>query len=152
MSSTPQPNAPSSPLATSSPGLSALERFSIAQLGFMHLEHARYDEARTIFEGLSALAPREAYTWRALAEIARRQDKLDLAAQYIKHCADLEPKHAGHRVALAEVHLRRKDRDQAWAALSAIKERVPQAHLERDEDQRAALLRARVLLKQHFGL
>ena len=132
--------------------LSKLEHYSLSALGHMHLEHERFDEARAIFEGLSALEPQDAYTWRALAQVAKGQKKYELAAQYLKHCADLAPRDASHRVALVELHLLTKNRDAAWAALSPLKERALTAAIEQDIEQRQALLRARVLLREHFGI
>lgn len=132
--------------------LSKLELYSLAALGHMHIEHERFEEARAIFEGLSALEPQDAYTWRALAQVAKGQKKYELAAQYLKHCADLAPRDAAHRVAQGELHLLMNNRDAAWAALSAIKERALSVALEQDPQQRQALLRARVLLREHFGV
>ena len=136
----------------STPTLNATERYSIAQLGYAHLEHDRLEEARALFEGLSVLASRDAYVWRALAEIARRQLKHDLAAQYLRHCIEIERDVADHRVALASLHLAQLNRDEAWQAIAPLRERALAAEREPLDHERRALVRARVLLKTHFGV
>lgn len=121
--------------------MTPLQRWTIERLGHLLYTRARYDQATAIFEGLTQLAPEVHYPWYALGMIARKRGNDALAADYLKHAMQLAPKDPAVKLALAELEIRRGDRDSAASALRNIEQ----------ADESPDKARALVLRKRWFG-
>ena len=82
--------------------LSALESWTISQIGYLYFCHERLAEAEALFQGLATVRPTEPYPWHALGLIARRKGQLPLATQYFQHVLKLDAGHGDARLALGE--------------------------------------------------
>ncbi len=126
------------------------ELHTLASLGHLHLTHERWDEARAVFEGLTTVAPRMAYAWRALGAIARQQGDASRASQYLKHAVQLDPGDAEGRVELAQLLLTQGDQQGAWEALAPLQQELAAQRKRPLEALPQALRRARTLLRLRF--
>jgi predicted Zn-dependent protease len=79
----------------------------IARLAYRWLEEGRYDDARTAFEGLIALEPRESYFWSALAAVHLGRKDYGYAERCCSYALALNPKDQAAYVNRAEVSIRR---------------------------------------------
>lgn len=82
------------------------EMLEIAVLGYQLFENGKYDEARTIFEGLNALDHKESYYLTALGAVHLAQDNLGPAEQCLNAAIELNPKDIASYVNRGEVYLR----------------------------------------------
>lgn len=69
--------------------LDAEEFWSIARLGHLLFEQGEYDEARAVFEGLTAIRSQEPYPWEALGWIASAEQEPQRAVEFLRHAVKL---------------------------------------------------------------
>ncbi|MEM7049992.1 MAG: tetratricopeptide repeat protein [Acidobacteriota bacterium] len=72
-------------------GISKGEQYDIARVGYAHLEDGQLGEAETVFEGLLALDPYDAYFLTALGVIAQRQERLERADRCFSRALEINP-------------------------------------------------------------
>lgn len=95
------------------------ELYSVSMLGRELLELGRLDEARAIFEGLSATNPSEPFAWMGLGCVARAKGQLDASVDLFAHSVKLG---AGSQAQLylAEVLLSLRKIPEAKAQIQAL--------------------------------
>lgn len=86
--------------------LSGPEMLQMAIIGFRMYEQGRYNEAKTIFQGLVTLDPKEAYYLTALGAVFLAEDDLDEAKKYLDLAVAANDKEIAAFVNRGEVHLR----------------------------------------------
>lgn len=117
------------------------QRWTLERLGHLLYTRGRYDQAAPVFDGLAQLFPDRHYPWYALGMIAQKKGNEALACDYLRHALQLAPADAPTRLALAELELRRGDKQAALTALRGIERSPPCAQKKR----------ALVLRKRWFG-
>lgn len=98
-------------------GYSADELYAIAQHGYTLFLNGRTRDARVIFEGLIAVDPRNAYYYRALGVVYHRLGDAERALQQFTHAITVAPGLAAAYVNRAEVHIARREVQEALADL-----------------------------------
>lgn len=86
--------------------ISGPEMLQMALIGFRMYENGKYSEAETIFNGLIALDPREAYYYTALGAVFLAQDEFERAKHNFDTALVFNPKELAAYVNRGEVHLR----------------------------------------------
>ncbi|MBE2250988.1 MAG: tetratricopeptide repeat protein [Myxococcus sp.] len=86
--------------------ISGPEMLQMALIGFRMYENGKYSEAETIFNGLIALDPREAYYYTALGAVYLAQDEFERAKHNFDTALAFNPKELAAYVNRGEVHLR----------------------------------------------
>lgn len=99
-------------------GYTREELFAIAEIGYHYLLSGGLRIAGVIFEGLSAVAPEEAYFALALGLTLDRQERIDEAAGAYRRASMLDPADGRADVNLAELLLMRGDEAGARAHLA----------------------------------
>ncbi len=110
----------------------------IARMGHALYEQDRLEEARTLFEGLAALNPLDAYAHQVLGAIAEREGKAALARRYFDVCLSLNPANVWVRVRRGELRLREGDARGGLEDLAAALEADPEG--ETPSGRRARLV------------
>lgn len=96
------------------------ELSAIAHMGYFFLMQGKYGEARTLFEGLVAVDPRNDYYYRALGVIFQRLGEDDRAIKQFAYAIKLNPGSPHAYVNRAEISIAQGDmhlaeRDLRWA-------------------------------------
>jgi Tfp pilus assembly protein PilF len=86
-------------------GYSDDELFAIAHTGYFFLMQGKNQEAKTLFEGLVAIDPRNDYYYRALGVIFHKLGDAERAIKQFSYAIQVNPKSAAAWVNRAEVHL-----------------------------------------------
>src|SRR5688572_19795542 len=86
--------------------ISGPEMLEMAVLGFSMYEQGRYDDAKVIFQGLSALDPKEGYYRTALGAVYLAQEDLTNAELCFNEAIRLNAKEIASYVNRGEVYLR----------------------------------------------
>jgi type III secretion system low calcium response chaperone LcrH/SycD len=86
--------------------ISGPEMLQMAQIAFNLYSSGRYTEAETMFNGLIALEPTEAYYHTALGCVYMAQDEYEKAKEQFDHALALDPKELASYLNRGEVHLR----------------------------------------------
>lgn len=86
-------------------GYSDDELFAIAHTGYFFLMQGKNDEARTLFEGLVAIDPRNDYYYRALGVIFHKLGDAERAIKQFSYAIQVNPKAAAAWVNRAEVYV-----------------------------------------------
>lgn len=86
--------------------ISGPEMLEMAIIGFQMYEQAKYEEARVIFEGLTALDPKESYYVTALGAVHLAKENLDVAMNCFNAAIALNEKEIASYVNRGEVYLR----------------------------------------------
>jgi cytochrome c-type biogenesis protein CcmH/NrfG len=121
-------------------GLQPQQIESIAMLGYQAWEQGRAEDAKAIFEGLTALDSKSYFGYAGLGAVALGSGNLDEAVEQLSKAIDLNPNDPTVRANLGEAYLRRSQLDKATEAF--------QAALTLDPNQRdAGANRARALLQ-----
>lgn len=94
-------------------GYTAEELYNIAQHGYSLFLNGKYKDAQTVFEGLVALDPRNAYYYRALGVVYHRRGDAERAIRQFSHAVKVAPRSAAAYVNRAEVHISRRDQRKA---------------------------------------
>ena len=84
------------------------------------MERGRLERARAVFTGLTVLAPRRPWAWRALGVIARRRGQLERAVGCLRHALELDGAELACRLELAEALLAAGDVPAARAELAHV--------------------------------
>ena len=100
-------------------GYSEEELYSIAQQGYTLFLNGKIKDARTIFEGLVAIDPRNDYYYRALGVVYHRLGDAERALRQFDHAITVAPRSAAAYVNRAEVHISRRDYARALADLAS---------------------------------
>jgi Flp pilus assembly protein TadD len=95
------------------------ELYLIAQQGYTLFLNGKIKDARTIFEGLVAIDPRNDYYYRALGVVYHRLGDAERALRQFDHAITVAPRSAAAYVNRAEVHISRRDYDRALADLAS---------------------------------
>ena len=86
-------------------GYSDDELYAIAHTGYFFLMQGKNTEARTLFEGLVAIDPKNDYYYRALGVIFHKLGDADRAIKQFSYAIQVSPKTASSYVNRAEVYL-----------------------------------------------
>lgn len=86
--------------------ISGPEMLQMALIGFRMYEQGKYTEAKTIFQGLIALEPMEAYYYTALGAVFLAEEDLENARAMFSSSIALNPKEVAPYVNRGEVNLR----------------------------------------------
>lgn len=86
--------------------ISGPEMLQMALIGFRMYEQGKYSEAKTIFQGLIALDPTEAYYYTALGAVYLAEEDLENARDMFTSSIALNPKEVAPYVNRGEVNLR----------------------------------------------
>ncbi|MEW5739321.1 MAG: tetratricopeptide repeat protein [Myxococcota bacterium] len=86
--------------------ISGPEMLQMALIGFRMYEQGKYSEAKTIFQGLIALDPMEAYYYTALGAVYLAEEDLENARSMFTSSIALNPKEVAPYVNRGEVNLR----------------------------------------------
>lgn len=86
--------------------MSGPEMLQIALIGFRMYEQGKYADAKTIFGGLIALDPLEAYYHSALGVVHLAEEDLEQARAYLSTAISINPKEIAPYVNRGEVNLR----------------------------------------------
>lgn len=84
------------------------ELYAIAHTGYFFLMQGKNEEARTLFEGLVAIDPRNAYYYRALGVIFHKLGEEDRAIRQFGYAIRVNPRSPSAYVNRAEVHISRR--------------------------------------------
>ena len=98
-------------------GYAPEELYAISQHGYTLFLNGKVKDAQVIFEGLVAIDPRNDYYYRALGVVYHRQGDAERAIRQFTHAITVAPKSPAGYVNRAEVHIARRDVDQATADL-----------------------------------
>ncbi|MCY1076254.1 tetratricopeptide repeat protein [Archangium lansingense] len=93
-------------MANSDPDVSPPDLLQQAMQGFQMYEQGRYDEARVIFQELSALDPAEGYYRTALGATLLAVDELDESLVHFNEAIRLNDADTAALINRGEVHLR----------------------------------------------
>ncbi len=106
------------------------ELFAIAHTGYFFLMQGKNAEARTLFEGLVAIDPRNDYYYRALGVIFHKLGDAERAIKQFSYAIQVNPKSAAAYVNRAEVYVSLERSAEAGndlrRALEVISPREPQ--------------------------
>lgn len=115
----------------------------VADIGYALAEQGRHDEAITVFEGLSALAPATAYFHSALGALWLRKGDPGRAVEHLEAALGADPTDVTALVNRGEAAMQLGDRDAARQHLLAALELGPR---EPHPTDAPAVVRARALL------
>ena len=93
--------------------------YAVAELGHQYLFAGGIGVAEAVFEGLTAVAPREAYFHLALGLVRSRQNRIDDAERAFAKAASLDPHDGRADVNRAEIRLQKRDFRKARQLLAA---------------------------------
>ncbi len=85
------------------------ELYAIAHTGYFFLMQGKNEEARTLFEGLVAIDPRNAYYYRALGVIFHKLGEEDRAIRQFGYAIRVNPRNPAAYVNRAEVYISRQE-------------------------------------------
>jgi len=106
------------------------ELYAIAHTGYFFLMQGKNAEAKTLFEGLVAIDPRNDYYYRALGVIFHKLGDADRAIKQFSYAIQVNPKAAAGYVNRAEVYVSQNRAQEAGAdlrkALEVITPKEPQ--------------------------
>lgn len=126
-------------------GWTAEEMRLVADIGYALAEQGRHDEAVTIFEGLTVLAPATAYFQSALGALWLRRGEPERAVEHLEAALAADPSDVTARVNRGEAAMQLGDREAARRHLFAALELGPRPAQDASS---TALIRARALLSQ----
>lgn len=72
-------------------GITKQEQYQMAEVGHSYLSSGKLDEAKTVFEGLVALDPFDAYFHTALGSVAQQQGDLEAADKRYTRALEINP-------------------------------------------------------------
>ena len=98
-------------------GYSDAELYAIAHQGYFFLIQGKNDEAKTIFEGLVAIDPRNDYYYRALGVIYHKLGDADRAIKQFTYATRVAPSNLAAFINRAEVYVATGRRREALADL-----------------------------------
>lgn len=105
-------------------GYSDDELFSVAHVGYFFFMQGKNEEARTIFEGLVAIDPRNDYYYRALGVIFNILGEHERALRQFTYAIRLNPTAPHSYVNRSEVHLAMENYDHAEQDLKEALDRM----------------------------
>ena len=118
------------------------ELFAIAHTGYFFLMQGKNAEAKTLFEGLVAVDPRNDYYYRALGVIFHKLQDEERALRQFGYAIQVNPRSAAAYVNRAEVYITQGQYAQAKADLQRALECVT-------KNEPALAKKARALLRAH---
>lgn len=129
-------------------GWTAEEMRLVADIAYALAEQGRHEEAVTIFEGLSALAPATGYFQSALGALWLRRGEPERAVLHLDAALAADPGDVAALVNRGEAAAQIGDGEAARKFLRAALELGPRARQSGDE---SAVVRARALLTTMLG-
>ena len=72
-------------------GITKQEQYQMAEVGYSYVTSGKLDDAETVFEGLIALDPFDAYFHTALGSIAQQRDQHDEAEKRYSRALEINP-------------------------------------------------------------
>ena len=72
-------------------GITKQEQYQMAEVGHSYLSSGKFDEAKTVFEGLLALDPFDAYFHTVLGSISQQNDDLEEAEKRYSRALEINP-------------------------------------------------------------
>ena len=103
-------------------GYSDDELYAIAHTGYFFLMQGKNEEAKTLFEGLVAIDPRNDYYYRALGVVFHKLNDSERAIKQFGYALLVNPKSAAALVNRAEVYIANNQRQEALTDLQAAME------------------------------
>lgn len=94
-------------------GYTTEELYFIAQHGYTLFLNGKIQDAQTVFEGLVAIDPRNDYYYRALGVVYHRRGDAERAIRQFTNAIKVAPRSVSAYVNRAEVHISRRDFDNA---------------------------------------
>jgi tetratricopeptide (TPR) repeat protein len=88
------------------------------EAGFLYRDLRKHDEAREVFKGVRALAPKSDAPEVALGTVAFEQGDFDGAEKHYRHALELNPRSAWAYAHLGELALFQTDKERARAYLN----------------------------------
>lgn len=98
--------------------------FALAEVGYHYLMNGATDLARIIFEGLTAVDPREAYFALGAGLAADNDDDARAAVAFYRRASQLDPTDARPDINRAELYIAAKDRTSAQKLLRRALEKA----------------------------
>lgn len=90
----------------------------LMEAGFLYRDLRKHDEAREVFKGVRALAPKSDAPEVALGTVAFEQGDFDGAEKHYRHALELNPRSAWAYAHLGELALFQTDKERARAYLN----------------------------------
>jgi tetratricopeptide (TPR) repeat protein len=115
------------------------ELYAIAHTGYFFLMQGKNEEARTLFEGLVAIDPRNDYYYRALGVNFHKLDDPDRALKQFGYAIRVNPRQAAAYVNRAEVHIAQKRYGEATQDLQRALQLVTAKDVQLARKARALL-------------
>ncbi|MBI1352767.1 MAG: tetratricopeptide repeat protein [Acidobacteria bacterium] len=129
-------------------GFSDLQIQSIAVLGFQAYEQGRNDEARILFEGLTALDSKSYYGYAGLGVLALVEDDVDAAVDYLRQAAERTSGDAAVYANLGEALFRQGKVEEAADAFQKAIELDPEGKDPGANRARAMMYGVSVVLEE----
>ncbi|MFO0724373.1 MAG: hypothetical protein U1E65_11355 [Myxococcota bacterium] len=121
-------------------GYRRADLFGIAQIGYNYLFNGAADIARTLFEGLCAVSPREPYFFIALGLAYDQLNERELAFEAYQTATALDPRDPLPDVNAAELHIASRDFPRARSLLAQAREKAQRAGNQTLERKASSLL------------
>lgn len=134
------PAAPSKHSLAETRGYAREDLLAVAEIGYHYLMNGGTKLALTLFEGLAAVAPREAYFALAVGLALDHEGDRHGALEWYTKAAQLDPTDARPDVNRAELYLELKDRGTAKKLLARALEKARRRGEETLEKKAAAML------------
>ena len=125
-------------------GINAGQAYNMAQMGYKMLQEGKLEEARTIFQGLATLNPKDPYHHLALGAVHHRSDHIDEAIAEYTNAIELDPKLANAYANRGELYIAKGQQEKAFNDLKKAKDLDPNC-------QDPSTIRARVILTTAAG-
>jgi tetratricopeptide (TPR) repeat protein len=120
-------------------GINAGQAYNMAQMGYRLLQQGQIDDARTMFQGLATLNPKDPYMHLALGSCYHRCDAIDAAIAEYSKAIELNPKLANAYANRGELHIQKKEPEKAFQDLKKAVDLDPKG-------QDPSTIRARAIL------
>lgn len=120
-------------------GINAGQAYNMAQLGYRLLQEGQLDDARTMFQGLVTLNPKDPYMHLALGSVHHRAGRVDEAIKEYSKAIELDPKLTNAYANRGELYLVAHQADKGLLDLKKALDLDPKA-------QDPSTMRARAII------
>jgi Tfp pilus assembly protein PilF len=86
-------------------GYSEEDLYAIAQTAYFYMMQGKLPQARTLFEGLVAIDPRQEYYYRALGLVCQRMGETERALKQFTYALRINPQSVPALINKAEIHI-----------------------------------------------
>ena len=116
------------------------ELYAIAHVGYFFLMQGKYEEAKSLFDGLIALDPKNDYYYRALGVVLHKMGEVEDAIDQFGYAIRINPSSPHAYINRAEIYLSLKQKTQAHNDLLKSLELI-------DKVDQKLTIKAKALLK-----